>query len=214
MAMQEKPQGINGWADTARFDGETEEKALRRRVRMHEFLMTGGIQLTSKPTVTYSEPIDPLTVAEEYPDCPWHGVDPDGTKCSAWEEIVAGRGTGEVVSPTLPELRGKTYDELADERAKLRVARDQAEGFFIPQIDAPGANPRKEASSKFKPGAHNGASTLAQFSGSQHRADERRTYIEPEPDARDVAIDALQAEAVPDEIVFEDGEDEGDEEEK
>jgi hypothetical protein len=207
MAMQDKPQGVNGWADSARFKGEDETKALKRRVRMHEFLMTGGIQLTQKPTVTYSEAIDPATVAEEFPDCPWHGVDPDGTKCSAWEEIIAGRGTGEVISPTLTELRGRTYDELADERAKLRVARDQAEGFFIPQIDAPGANPRIEAGSKFKPSTDPRLS----FEGSQHRADERRTYIEPEPDARDVAIDALQAEAVPDEIVFEDGESEEDE---
>lgn len=206
-------KGINGYADSSRFPGESEDKAIRRRVSMHEFLMTGGVFLGTDPQTKkpiYSDPIDPLTVADEHPECPWHGVDWDGTRCSAWVEILAGRGTGEVVDPTLAELRSRTHEDLAYMRTKLRVARDQQEPFFR-NSDAPGGNPDKQIPipSVPRPGGYPWDKQGAQFSGSQHRSVEKR--IEPMEDARDTAIEHL-GEAVPDSIEI-DGDEEGEDNE-
>lgn len=206
-------KGINGYADSSRFPGEDESKAIRRRVKMHEFLMTGGVLLGEEPKTRkpiYSEPIDPLTVAELHPECPWHGVDRDGTRCTAWVEIIEGRGTGEVVEPTLAELRGRTHEDLAEMRTKIRVARDQQDSFFR-NSDAPGENPRTEPPMALspKPGGYPWDKKSPSFSGSQHRSAER--YIEPVEDARDTAIEHL-GEEIPDTIEVDGDEgEEGDE---
>ena len=86
------------WPDDNTLPGETLEAALRRRVMMHEFLAPGGVRQVDKSTgaVTYSAPVDPATT----PQCPWHEGD-----CTAWREIVEGRGTGTVFSPTIVERR-------------------------------------------------------------------------------------------------------------
>ena len=82
-------------------DGETEESALKRRVKMHEFLMTGGIQigLNSSGVMEYTAAIDdPVAYG---PACPWHG---EG--CSAWAVIFAGDndGKGERCGVSGPDL--------------------------------------------------------------------------------------------------------------
>lgn len=203
--------GLNGWSDTARYSpGEMPDAVLLRRVKMHEFLMTGGVYLGVDPETkraVYSEPIDPDTVADEHPDCPWHGVDADGTKCAAWEEIVAGRGSGESVSPTLGELRNRSDEELRDSRERLRVAKDQKDGVNGWE---PGGNPKPVRESP--PPAKKGGGypwdrdkADKSFTGSQHRSAERYQPIE---DARDTAMESL-GETVPDEIVIE-----GDEEDE
>lgn len=197
------PQGLNGWANTARFPNESSETALRRRVKMHEFLMSGGVYLGIDPETgraLYSELVDPATAADEYPDCPWHGTDPDGTKCSAWEAIITGRGTGEPVSPTLTELRNLSDEELQDARARIRVARDQKDGI---QTWMPGENPRREFPPLPARGGGNKMSWYDDPGASQHRSAE--PSIE---DARDTAMEHL-GESIPDTIEIE-----GDEEDE
>lgn len=86
------------WPDGNTLPGETPEAALRRRVAMHEFLAPGGVRTVDKGTkaVTYSTPVDPTTT----PQCPWHDGD-----CAAWRELVEGRGTGRIFSPSIVERR-------------------------------------------------------------------------------------------------------------
>lgn len=95
------------WADDVRLGNESADAALMRRVKMHEFVAAGGVQLgvdavTKK--MVYSGPVD--WTQEEYTVCPWHG-DP----CTAWDEIKAGRGYGASDGPTLRELRAMTDEE-------------------------------------------------------------------------------------------------------
>ncbi len=103
-------------------DGETEQSALKRRVKMHEFLMTGGIQigLNSAQIMEYTGPIDdPVAYG---PACPWHG---EG--CSAWAVIFAGdndgTGTRNESGFTLAELREK-YPNIA--RVEREEAKDES----------------------------------------------------------------------------------------
>lgn len=91
------------WPDNLVGPGETPETALLRRVKMHEFLMTGGIQIgTDKQTgrAVYSGPVDPSVTTE----CPWHPEISGTQSCAAWTEIVAGRGSGEAVMSPVPLL--------------------------------------------------------------------------------------------------------------
>lgn len=80
------------WADTARLPNEDDADAMLRRVKMHEYLMTGGVQLgldkvTSK--MLYSDPIETTDLWKaENADCPYH----PGQDCTAWANIVAGNG--------------------------------------------------------------------------------------------------------------------------
>lgn len=62
------------------FPGETPDKALARRVKMHEFLIPGGVQLgyNDDLKMQYSDAID----VDATPACPWHGED-----CPAWDVI-------------------------------------------------------------------------------------------------------------------------------
>lgn len=75
---------------------ETEQHALRRQVSMHEFLMTGGVQLGYKDgKMAYSGPVTPIT----HPACPWHNPG-----CEAWAEITAGRGKWTALESELSDL--------------------------------------------------------------------------------------------------------------
>lgn len=78
----------------ARLPSETgvdvDGRTMIRRIKMHEFLMTGGVKVGEREgRTTYSDPID-HQAAEWENKCPWHG-EQDGD-CDAWLEIVAGRG--------------------------------------------------------------------------------------------------------------------------
>lgn len=66
--------------------GETEAKGMERRIKMHEFLMSGGVPLKERDkdgNIQYGPPIE----IAKTPFCPFHG-----DICDAWDEIVAGRG--------------------------------------------------------------------------------------------------------------------------
>lgn len=96
------------WADEQRFPNETDDRAMARRIRMHEFLMPGGVQTGYvNGKMTYSEPVDPTTD----PVCPWHGQG-----CSAWTEIAEGRGLGKQDGPTITELREMDNELEVDRR--------------------------------------------------------------------------------------------------
>lgn len=212
------------WPDNQTFPGETKEKALARRVKMHEFLMTGGVQIGTDPVTkraVYTGPVNPANT----PECPWHPDYPGVAPCSAWEEIKAGRGSGEVVSPTLAELRSRTPEELRDARERIRVARDQSEGIFEQTRNVPGEDPRVERPVKpaLKPAPRLGLGHTdpapstgnkmswyddpelnGGYAPSQHRSAEPRLE-----DARDTAMVNL-GEIVPDEIII-DGDEDDDE---
>jgi hypothetical protein len=202
------------WPDSQTFPGESKDNALRRRVKMHEFLATGGVQLGIDPAtkrMTYSGPVDPATT----PECPWHPDYPGVAPCAAWEEIKAGRGSGEVVSPTLAELRDRTPEELRDARERIRVARDQAEGIFDQTRNVPGEDPRIQRPAP-KPAPRTSPSGSSQNKMAwyddpdlgAHRVSETRPRLE---DARDTAMSSLGGE-VPDEIIIDGDEDEEGEE--
>ncbi len=196
------------WPDGQTFPGESKEHALARRVKMHEFLATGGVQIGTDPVTkraVYTGPVDPAST----PECPWHPDYPGITPCSAWEEIKAGRGSGEVVSPTLAELRSRTPEELRDARERIRVARDQSEGIFEQTRNVPGEDPRVERPVKPAPRTSLSDNKMAWYDDpdlSAHRVSETRPRLE---DARDTAMVNL-GEIVPDEIII-DGDEDGDE---
>jgi len=204
------------WPDNQTFPGETKENALRRRVKMHEFLMTGGVQIGFDPATKralYSGPVDPATT----PECPWHPNHPGLAPCSAWEEIKAGRGSGEVVSPTLAELRNRTPEELRDARERIRVARDQAEGVFEQTRNVPGEDPRTERPAT-KPAPRvsltkpsNKMAWYDNDTAMKQEADRSHGYTDQPDfdhleDARDTAVASL-GEEVPDEIIIDGDED-------
>ena len=87
--------------------GETPQAGTLRRVKMHEFLMSGGIQTgyNAEGKMTYG---DPITVATN-PVCPWHGED-----CEAWGEIVAGRGYWTKMESDLTELKRLHADAVKE----------------------------------------------------------------------------------------------------
>ncbi len=95
------------WPDQQLGPGETAETALLRRVKFHEFMMTGGQPNGFKNgKLTYSDPVDPSVT----PNCPWHNADGLGEPCTAWAEVVAGRVTGYKPEPTLKE-RQENWDQ-------------------------------------------------------------------------------------------------------
>ena len=84
---------------------DDEGRTARRRIMMHEFLMTGGVQTgNDKGKAIYSPPI----VAAAHEVCPWHAPN-----CEAWAEIRAGRG-----------VWTKLEDELSAARVALVVEKD------------------------------------------------------------------------------------------
>lgn len=101
------------------FPGEDEAYALHRRVKMHEFLIPGGIQLgVTDGKMQYSDPI----IVDEWAFCPWHDsedTEPDDI-CQAWAEIRAGRNP--------QALFERLQEQLADrEREFLIVSSDDSE---------------------------------------------------------------------------------------
>lgn len=210
--------------------GETEASALLRKIKMHEFLMTGGVMLGYEKGVMRYGP--PITVATD-PVCPFHGED-----CPAWEEIVAGRGHWTRMETELWEAEaelenlvrgyGEHDEELAD---RISALRDSLE--FRPrdaktlrertpeQLDAE----RREA--KMAKAAQKLATKASQpKTGVYAKAgkktggnpwdrgpsDSKPMIFEPEDDARNDAVAAFAGEELPDviEIDGDEGE-EGDE---
>lgn len=228
------------YPDDLAFTNESPEAALRRRVRMHEFLATGGIQVgidKKSGRTMWSRPIDPMVVKL----CPWHPA-----PCSAWEEIRAGRGSGEVPSPTLPELREQSRAELRDKRERLRVAREQADGVFDPRFGVPGGDERVYASAanqdsmawfddpdfderlnKAERDKHQrpvyGSATQTGYRAGNPSSQPRPSWAEQQRARRIAAEEQQRAEheeninalvgAIPDEIVFDDDEHDDEEEE-
>jgi hypothetical protein len=117
--------------------GENETQALKRRVKVHEFLMGGGVVLglDEYDRVVYSGPIDTTS----HPVCPWHEED-----CIAWAEIDAGRGYATTEPnrmslperreftevPSKPKLSGNPWDKNRQPIPIIEDARDVAENAF------------------------------------------------------------------------------------
>jgi len=98
------------------FPGETEADALRRRVKMHEYLMVGGVQLgveAETGRMLYSPQIDTTS----HPECPWHG---EG--CVAWVEIAEGRGY--MIVPEDTRANGETLRETRERQERERDIQD------------------------------------------------------------------------------------------
>ena len=111
--------------------GETQQDALERRVRFHQFLMPGGIALgvDAEGSTVYSPPI----TVTFHPVCPWHGLD-----CNAWDEIKAGRiFPVEDTKLGIVELREMTDDE----RIANRVVAER-EGYQYPTRSTPKRRPK------------------------------------------------------------------------
>lgn len=106
------------------FPGEPPESRLRRSIRMHEFMITGGTLAgydAETKRAIWTEDVDP----DVTPVCPWH----QPSSCVAWDEIRAGRGSGEVPSPTLAELRNQDSEELQDKGERIMIAAEQQRVF-------------------------------------------------------------------------------------
>lgn len=86
------------WPSGTLMPGEDKKRALRRRVRFHEFIASGGIaEGYVNGKMTYSDPVDPMTE----PECPWHGEN-----CEAWAVLREQGGTAEdPIRPNLAERR-------------------------------------------------------------------------------------------------------------
>ena len=104
---------------------DADGRSMTRRIKMHEFLMTGGIKVGEREgRTTYSDPIKHTDPAWET-TCPWHGAQ-DGD-CNAWLEIVAGRGYWSRLSVELAALEAELedtkredFDALAEQAQTLR----------------------------------------------------------------------------------------------
>lgn len=139
------PANYSDWADRQTQAGEKGDlaRALIRRIKMHEFVASGGLVTSSAKDgiVTYGPPVDFDAIRKQVATiranphdnmddeiaealaCPWHG---EG--CQPWFEIIEGRGYGAVDGPTLRELRERTPDEIEEARkadAVERIAREQ-----------------------------------------------------------------------------------------
>lgn len=115
------PTTAKAFADAARFPGEDDATAMRRRITMHEYLMTGGVLMgTENGKAVYS---DPITVAHlgqgSFEQCPWHGED-----CTAWEAIRAGDGVWTKLEAELWSLQENRSEhggvEVAERIANLQ----------------------------------------------------------------------------------------------
>jgi len=97
--------------------GETEAEALKRQIKMHEFLMSGGVQIGYKEgRMAYSGPVSPST----HPVCPWHG---EG--CVPWAEISEGRGEWTRIEAELAEV--ESYIAAATSAEELEALNGAAE---------------------------------------------------------------------------------------
>ena len=117
--LAEKAKGTNK-TGVHLLPGETEAQAIVRRVKFHEFMMTGGIQQKELQggKVVYSKPIT-LLDALDIPECPWHG-----SGCDSWIAIRRGEG-----------YWTKLEAELAEVEATLAV-RPEGGGSHEPEVYA------------------------------------------------------------------------------
>lgn len=101
---------------TEAVSNDPEGRSLLRAIQAHEFSMTGGVRVGEREgKLTYSDPIDhhdPKWAIK----CPWHEGD-----CTAWDEIVAGRGKWTRMEDELKAARAKYQagvDKLSVEKLK------------------------------------------------------------------------------------------------
>lgn len=120
------------------FPGESDKAALSRRIKMHEFLIPGGIQTGygADGKMTYSDPI----VVSETTDCPWHGK-----RCEAWAAIRNGEGSAselravewrlsQLEQEHLYDLTNDKFDvKLMPEIEELRAQRDKLQKIVNPK---------------------------------------------------------------------------------
>lgn len=85
-----------------------------RAIKMHEFLMTGGVQTgyDNKGIMTYGPPI----TVDAGPVCPWHG---EG--CMAWTEIVEGRGEWTRLESELADLKADVAENGGTEEQAKQI---------------------------------------------------------------------------------------------
>lgn len=192
---------MTGW-EGQKLPNETDAQALVRRVKMHEFLMTGGVSLgyDKDGTLQYSAPI----VVADTPVCPWHEED-----CVAWEELKAGRSfwgalEAERDDPETTPERKKEIERKLEERPDLREIRHRTPEQIAAKVAA-----RKKIDDATKPStkpgvyAEAGPKTLGNpWDNTKHPTVSRN----PKPSAK-LDASALAGEEVPDEIVI-DGDEE------
>lgn len=112
---------------------DPEGRSLLRAIKAHEFSMTGGIPVGEREgKVTYSDPI-----SETDPQwsilCPWHDGD-----CTAWNEIVAGRGYWTRMQRELAELREEVANPgpgVGEETDQEIIDRDLAVAHDIENLE-------------------------------------------------------------------------------
>jgi hypothetical protein len=195
---------------------DEEGRTMVRRIRMHEFLMDGGV-VTGRDKhghVTYSGPI---TVVE-YPVCPWHG---EG--CEAWTEIAEGRGEWTRLEAELAELQAESENLAAgfgerDEMLADRIAALEAKLEMRPRsvrqlrerTDEEIAAERaafiqRQHPSVYAPAPRQGTGNPWDRKSEPHSSyvdysDHQPKYHAPAPKSRDVVAAALSDESLPDEI--------------
>ena len=109
MTVTSDARADNGGVLPGEIDGDG--RTPRRRIMMHEFLMTGGTQkgyVDGK--MAYSGPVSP----SDYHDCPWHGTD-----CWAWVEIREGRGEWTRMEAELATARTALAVESSESQIKF-----------------------------------------------------------------------------------------------
>lgn len=105
--------------------GDPEGRTPARAVKMHEFLMTGGVKVGEREgKATYSDPIDHHD-PQWAKKCPWHGE----PICEAWSEIVAGRGYWTAMQDEMDALEKAVKDTAAEDfdtsMARLTEVKDK-----------------------------------------------------------------------------------------
>lgn len=178
----------------------TTTQALSRRIKMHEFLMSGGVMTGYVDGVmAYSEPI----VAEEHVKCPWHLAE----DCVAWEAIREGHGHWTSLQAELDVLTEAYVEgEQRDDETMNRI--NELVALLKGRPAGWGELREKWSNTSSPPLSDSYSGSSGSRSGSSGSDWARR--FKPE-DARDKAFEELSAEQVPDEIVFDGDEEDEDE---
>lgn len=117
--------------------GETEAEALKRQIKMHEFLMEGGVAegRDASGTMIYG---DPIVVSNMPAECPFHTSE----ECVAWVEIKAGRGQWTRLELELEALTAERVALIAKTGTfdKDDVARSNELAYDILQVEQKLAN--------------------------------------------------------------------------